>query len=164
MSHRVRDVPRLESAALAFIAFCFASSAGYIFNDIIDLEHDRRHRSKHQRPLGSGEISHATAIVMMIVVAALSLLIAALIGRDTLLGIAIYLVLFFGWRGWKQLEGRRTTCAQLFTEALRLLDLPGAEPAENTPTPDVTAGALERSDDYETVDDDGVSPARPRTR
>ena len=93
MSHRVRDVPRLESAALAFIAFCFASSAGYIFNDIIDLEHDRRHRSKHQRPLGSGEISHATAIVMMIVVAALSLLLAALIGRDTLLGIAIYLVL-----------------------------------------------------------------------
>ena len=35
-------------------------------------------------------------------------------------GIAIYLVLFFGWWAWKQLEGRRADYARLLTEAQRL--------------------------------------------
>jgi hypothetical protein len=45
------------------------------------------------------------------------------------IGIAIYLVLFFGWRGWKQLETKRDEYHQLLTEAQRLkLEL---QPYEN---------------------------------
>jgi len=39
-----------------FIVFCAISSASYIFNDIIDLSHDRRHPDKKNRPLAAGLI------------------------------------------------------------------------------------------------------------
>jgi len=93
MAHRIRDAARLTDAALAFASFCFASSATYIFNDIVDLEHDRAHRSKRRRPLSAGEISRGAAIVVMVVAAAASLVIAALINRETLLGVSIYIAL-----------------------------------------------------------------------
>jgi decaprenyl-phosphate phosphoribosyltransferase len=42
---------------LAFLAFCFISSVGYIVNDIRDLERDRRNPKKSKRPLASGKIT-----------------------------------------------------------------------------------------------------------
>src|SRR5437762_14086956 len=61
MAHRVGDVARLRFGALAFLAFCLASSATYIFNDLIDVEHDRAHRSKQRRPLSANQISPRAA-------------------------------------------------------------------------------------------------------
>ncbi len=37
-----------------FIVFCAVSSASYLFNDIIDLPHDRKHPEKKKRPLAAG--------------------------------------------------------------------------------------------------------------
>lgn len=48
---------------IAVAAFCAASSAVYLVNDVIDREADRRHPSKRSRPIASGEISVATALV-----------------------------------------------------------------------------------------------------
>jgi 4-hydroxybenzoate polyprenyltransferase len=93
MAHLIHDAARLREAALAFASFCFASSATYIFNDIIDLRHDQLHRSKRRRPLSAGEISLGVAISVMVIAAAGSLAIAALINHDTLLGVALYLAL-----------------------------------------------------------------------
>lgn len=45
----------LESLS-AFAAFCLASSAIYIINDIRDREEDRRHPLKRRRPIASGEL------------------------------------------------------------------------------------------------------------
>ena len=78
MSHQIHDSRRVLAAVIVFVSFCFASSATYIFNDIIDLQHDRSHRSKNRRPLSAGEISRGVAIAVMLVCAAGSLAIAAL--------------------------------------------------------------------------------------
>jgi 4-hydroxybenzoate polyprenyltransferase len=43
-------------ATLAMVAFCLCASGVYILNDLIDLQDDRRHRSKRHRPLASGAI------------------------------------------------------------------------------------------------------------
>jgi 4-hydroxybenzoate polyprenyltransferase len=48
---------------IAVAAFCAASSAVYLINDVIDREADRRHPTKRARPIASGEISVATALV-----------------------------------------------------------------------------------------------------
>jgi 4-hydroxybenzoate polyprenyltransferase/phosphoserine phosphatase len=43
-------------AALAFVAFSLCASSIYILNDLVDLQDDRGHRSKCNRPLPSGAI------------------------------------------------------------------------------------------------------------
>lgn len=53
----VRGIP-------AFSAFCLASSAGYILNDIMDSEQDRLHPTKRFRPLPSGVVSPAVATAL----------------------------------------------------------------------------------------------------
>ncbi len=60
-------------AIVGFIAFCFASSSVYIFNDLNDIEADRIHPTKKERPLASGKVSRVASAVTATV-----LLIAAL--------------------------------------------------------------------------------------
>lgn len=50
----------------AFVAFCLASSAGYILNDIMDLEQDRLHPKKRCRPLPSGALSATSAATLAV--------------------------------------------------------------------------------------------------
>ena len=53
------------SSLITFLAFCFAASSVYCFNDIIDVEADRRHPVKQLRPIASGSVSIFTAYVLM---------------------------------------------------------------------------------------------------
>ena len=43
-------------ALLTFAAFCFAASGIYLINDLFDLEADRRHPRKRNRPFASGDL------------------------------------------------------------------------------------------------------------
>jgi 4-hydroxybenzoate polyprenyltransferase len=47
---------QLRSAALAAITFSLCASAGYVFNDLLDVEADRAHRTKRRRPFASGDL------------------------------------------------------------------------------------------------------------
>jgi len=58
-------------ALSAFFLFCFVSSIVYIFNDIVDIEADRAHPTKKDRPLPAGTISMRNAIVTIIIFAVL---------------------------------------------------------------------------------------------
>ncbi|HEV3227839.1 MAG TPA: decaprenyl-phosphate phosphoribosyltransferase [Solirubrobacteraceae bacterium] len=46
------------------LAFCAISSAGYLVNDILDVEEDRAHPVKRYRPIASGELSPSVALLM----------------------------------------------------------------------------------------------------
>lgn len=48
---------------LPFIAFCSASSATYILNDLFDRENDRYHPVKCTRPIASGHVSAISALL-----------------------------------------------------------------------------------------------------
>lgn len=54
-------------ALFPFLAFCVASSATYIFNDIFDKENDSHHPHKQSRPIASGKVSVLSAILIVIV-------------------------------------------------------------------------------------------------
>lgn len=63
----IRDSHRLELALIATVIFCLLSSAVYTFNDLLDRERDRNHPLKKDRPIASGAISPAVAIVQILV-------------------------------------------------------------------------------------------------
>ena len=65
--HAWRDPNLANQVIFAFIAFCLISSTIYIINDIIDLEQDRHHPKKSQRPLASGRVSVIAAIIFAVV-------------------------------------------------------------------------------------------------
>ena len=52
---------------LGFVALCLASSAGYIRNDIKDLESDKLHPTKKYRPITSGKVTITQATIIFIV-------------------------------------------------------------------------------------------------
>lgn len=93
MAHDVNDFARVARALLVFASFCFASSATYIVNDVIDAKHDRNHRSKRQRPIAANEVSARAALMVVPVLTVASLAAAAWINRETLFGVVLYLVL-----------------------------------------------------------------------
>ena len=59
------DKDLLLSTIVAFVAFSLLASAVYILNDYHDIEEDRLHPRKKNRPLASGAISKAQAILIM---------------------------------------------------------------------------------------------------
>lgn len=58
------DLGLLANTALAFVAMCLGSSATYIANDIRDVEKDRLHPDKKNRPLASGQVSTRVAVLL----------------------------------------------------------------------------------------------------
>ena len=45
------------ASVAAFVAYCAASSAAYVVNDLRDVEHDRAHPVKRERPLARGDVA-----------------------------------------------------------------------------------------------------------
>lgn len=58
----------LKINLLTFVLFCLTSSSIYILNDIIDIEKDKCHPDKKNRPLPSGKVSKNTAIFLDIII------------------------------------------------------------------------------------------------
>jgi 4-hydroxybenzoate polyprenyltransferase len=63
-----------EKTFLAFIVFCFATSATYVFNDILDVEKDKLHPIKKNRPIASGKISISVALFESAILASLAVI------------------------------------------------------------------------------------------
>jgi decaprenyl-phosphate phosphoribosyltransferase len=57
---------RISHIILGFFAFCFVASAIYIINDYRDIEDDRKHPVKCNRPLASGKVKKSFAVIICI--------------------------------------------------------------------------------------------------
>ncbi|PRR80230.1 Decaprenyl-phosphate phosphoribosyltransferase [Clostridium liquoris] len=62
------EIPLLIINIKTFILFCLTSSTIYILNDLVDVEKDKLHPEKRNRPLPSGRISKKTAITLDILI------------------------------------------------------------------------------------------------
>jgi 4-hydroxybenzoate polyprenyltransferase len=74
------DPRALGLSAMAFAAFCLLSSTGYVLNDLLDREADRKHPKKRHRPIASGELPVPLAVLEMVVVFAVGVAIANWLG------------------------------------------------------------------------------------
>lgn len=87
-------------AFIGFISFCLVSSFIYIINDIMDAEKDRKHPVKCHRPIASGDVSPAQAIVMSIVLMILAITIVFFfdyISENQFIWLLIYLLINTGY-------------------------------------------------------------------
>ena len=64
------DTDVLLSALLAFVAFCLVSSATYLLNDVVDIEADRIHPTKRERPIAAGHVSPRLGLVTAVLLLA----------------------------------------------------------------------------------------------
>ncbi len=90
----------LARAALALIAFCCASSAVYLINDLADRQEDRKHPLKRNRPLASGALSVPAAGISAVLLVGTTIAVGARLG-PAFLGIAVaYLILNLLYSLW----------------------------------------------------------------
>jgi 4-hydroxybenzoate polyprenyltransferase len=61
LAHRVFEPGLLLRCAGAFAAWSLCASGGYLFNDLLDAEADRRHPYKRRRPLAAGALGRRAA-------------------------------------------------------------------------------------------------------
>ncbi len=92
-SLQLTDLNQLLRALAAMGCFCLLSSAGYVFNDLLDIDTDRHHPRKSLRPLPSGRISPAMARLLMIGLAGGGLIGAFLLGFRLGMVSVLYLAL-----------------------------------------------------------------------
>ncbi len=76
----IGDWEKWVQALVAFAAYCAASSAAYLLNDLRDVELDRRHPVKRFRPIARGELPERTAVFLALFLVAVAIALASLLG------------------------------------------------------------------------------------
>jgi 4-hydroxybenzoate polyprenyltransferase len=90
---KLGDVTRWAEAFAAFGAYCAASSASYLVNDVRDAVYDRAHPVKRSRPIARGELSPQRALVIAALLLAFAVLLVAPLGLASLAFLATFVAL-----------------------------------------------------------------------
>lgn len=103
------DLGTVIMATLAFLALSLAASSAYILNDLVDLQHDRKHHTKRHRPIASGRVSLTDAALLCPLLALVSVAIALGLSPQFFGVLAIYYA--------------TTTAYSLYLKRILLLDV-----------------------------------------
>lgn len=87
-ANQILNVDLLTKSIIATISFCLISSSVYVFNDCMDLNYDKDHPRKKNRPIANGLISVKSGFIISAVLLLLSL-IASVFASNILLTIII---------------------------------------------------------------------------
>lgn len=90
----------LGVSLVAFALFCALSGLVYIVNDIVDIDRDRAHPTKRNRPLASGALPLPAAVAAGAAILAIGLPASFLLGLSFGLVAVAYLVLQFAYSLW----------------------------------------------------------------
>jgi 4-hydroxybenzoate polyprenyltransferase len=96
-AHQLGDLTLLARVAMAFAAFSMCASGQYVLNDLFDLEADRTHPSKRNRPLASGAMTRTAAYAVIAVMWLASGVIAVQLGAAFAGVLAAYVVLMIAY-------------------------------------------------------------------
>ncbi|MCK9454059.1 decaprenyl-phosphate phosphoribosyltransferase [Sulfurimonas sp.] len=86
------DAQNCINTLFAFLLFSATASSIYIFNDLLDIEEDRVHPTKKNRPLANGSISKKSAIILMFLLSSTSLFLSFIFNIELF---GVLLIYFF---------------------------------------------------------------------
>jgi len=93
-------LPDFLHTLAGFGLFCIISSAVYIFNDLLDVEADRQHPVKKNRPIALGKLSVPAAIASGAVLSLLAIALGFLLAWKFALTILVYFALMLVYSKW----------------------------------------------------------------
>lgn len=94
------DLPSLQHTLLTFVIFCLLSSSVYLLNDIMDVEADRNHPVKKNRPIASGKLPVKIAMIVSILLLLISLVGSYLLSMGLFVIVAAYFLLNLAYSKW----------------------------------------------------------------
>lgn len=99
LSHLI-SLPSLVQSFVGFFSFSFVASSIYLINDLFDLESDRTHPSKRNRPIPAGLVTlqHAIQISLLFAVAGFTL--GLMLGKDFISWLLLYAALSTSYSFW----------------------------------------------------------------
>lgn len=89
---------------VAFVCFCLAASGTYFINDAIDVEADRQHPTKRNRPVAAGEVAVNTAVAIGVVLSAAAIALSFAARWQLAIVVAGYLVVTITYGLWLKHE------------------------------------------------------------
>ena len=89
----IGDREIMTKAFLAFVTYCLAASGTYCLNDARDVEADRRHPRKRNRPIAAGIVPVPLAVVLGVVLIVASLALAFAVARPLGITMVAYLAM-----------------------------------------------------------------------
>lgn len=93
MTGHIFELSTITSATLGFIAFCLLSSSNYVFNDVMDAAHDKKHPFKKFRPIASGQLPKPLALIISGIFVVVGLSISYSLNRSFFILSIIFIVL-----------------------------------------------------------------------
>src|SRR5688572_8921156 len=101
LDHRLSDPDVVLRGVIAFVTFCLAASGGYVVNDLMDLEADRHHPDKRDRPFASSVLPTAFGIAFAPLLLVSAVVIGALLLPEAFLGLLLlYIVLTIAYSAY----------------------------------------------------------------
>ena len=91
LSHKLRP-EAIGAVIAAFFCFSFMASSNYLFNDLLDIESDRRHPAKRFRPFAAGDLPVAGGAALALALIAASFALLPILPHQFLLWLAVYIV------------------------------------------------------------------------
>jgi 4-hydroxybenzoate polyprenyltransferase/phosphoserine phosphatase len=93
LAHQWFNVAAVRASLLAALAFSLCASGVYLLNDLLDLESDRQHPRKRNRPCASGKLPIQWALAAVPVLFTAAFMVAAAVNARFVLLLGLYLVL-----------------------------------------------------------------------
>ncbi len=97
---QILDPVPFARVTLAFVLLCLSASTIYIINDLVDIERDRLHPRKRERPLPSGQLPAGWAMAAAVVFPLVAIGVSLLVSPPLTLVLLGYLALHIAYSFW----------------------------------------------------------------
>lgn len=92
-AHQFDNIKLLVTLVIAFVSFSVCASSIYIINDLFDLDSDRRHPRKKNRPFASAKLPISLGVSILPLLISISIFLGASVGKQFLAVLLTYLLL-----------------------------------------------------------------------